>query len=1528
MKNPLAQFFCSAILFFTFLNATGQSTGINYSFSQPSGTISFNNSTAGSITLIAGGTDDQLVSFAAPATWGGFYFGGAWFPQNSTTFFVSSNGWMSFSNQGSSLQANGLSATPLTIAPLWDDLKVHANGEVTYKITGGATSRALVIEWRGMYWDHNASDTAISFQAILYDNAQAIVANRNVIEFRYKNNGNGAINVNNTSGGASIGISGFCGGDVFAFTSAAGAPSKTTPEASNISLKPDDSVHHRFTPVIHPNDECATAETIAFNPALPLISSLGTTLHSTQSPAALPPCGILITVSDVWYTFSKPANIANFEIFIDSLDCRGTSYNTGIEIYSSCGGAPITCDFGSTGPAGTNAASYINLTNEPCNPQQYWVRVYSADTSYRGYFRFNIRSPGRNCAYANNITPCGIPYSSPGGLSTCGFGFEFDSSIAEPHTPFMYGEDYIFTYTPPATVCVDFALSNTPANSNPGLFIYRGCPDFGTCIGFVTGTGGSTLNFNNVSLVAGLTYYFVVDYDSVGGTTCMNNFDFAAALSTAASAANDICSAANNISVVTSTTCTGAIDYNNNCTAPTAAGTIPLPGCGNFTDGVTPDVWFTFTSSSTSVHRVKIDAGSSPAAPDLAMAVYTGTCGAMTLVNCDNSSNGWMPLVVIIPPAAGTLYYVRVWSNNGTQTGNFKICISDGCTAANDLCPGAIPLTIGQYEPGDNSCATGINEPFAGTNATCWNNNLGQTQLNTVWYSFVATDDTMKIRTHLITLFDSQVALYSSTGGCGGTFTQLYCNDNSPAICGTGVNRNSQIIATGLNIGTTYFIRVDGVNANTGTFEIIVLPGSTPFPAIYSQDCPLAVGLCDNSTISVSNPGYQGAGNICDVSAGATCLSIGETQSVFYTFSVTGTGGGTPVEFTITPGSSGNYDFMLWCIDTVFNGGDQLPAVPNYCSNLVNQSMFPAVICNFSYQGTTGCSASEGLCQMTCYQSYAYPDPGMMPAIVVPNGMTATFLLLVNSDYYNNGFMLDWMGTPLNGNPSYLTWQGGNNSNWSDSSNWNAGACGEVPDCINQIGAIITSSAVMPVISSNTSVSDITINAGATLTISPGVRLDVCGNFINNGMINCGQGSTVRFIGSRNTYVAGTFNLGFNNFYHLEVAKDSGATLSLNTDIFIAGNDSVYSGMVNASTRNIYLGGNFYNYNGNTSFINSFPGNLTFVSLSGLVQHFRNDGSPLTLANVVMNQIITGGSLTLDTNATSDLKLGFNGTLTLTNGKIITGATREVNITNAGPAACSVGNAMSYVEGNLRRAIGMFAGTYEFPVGYFTKGYQRFAIQYGTPPFAPYNILGKFSPWVGMPAGGPVVQECGNNGWDIMPPFDNGYWTMDADSTTGLGVYKAHAYPANATNNVGATFSIMKSVSNNGLGPWLMEGSPYCPSTASHSERDGLSTFSDFAVVQSDIGNYILSPVHGNFRFNLFPNPASEKIILTFNADDSREYLVHLNDVTGRTILSEKINTIKGINSKEINLHGISIGIYLVVLENNNVKEARKLILQ
>ena len=68
--------------------------------------------------------------------------------------------------------------------------------------------------------------------------------------------------------------------------------------------------------------------------------------------------------------------------------------------------------------------------------------------------------------------------------------------------------------------------------------------------------------------------------------------------------------------------------------------------------------------------------------------------------------------------------------------------------------------------------------------------------------------------------------------------------------------------------------------------------------------------------------------------------------------------------------------------------------------------------------------------------------------------------------------------------------------------------------------------------------------------------------------------------------------------------------------------------------------------------------------------------------------------------------------------------------------------------------------------------------------------------------------------------------------------------------------------------------------------------------------------------FQIYPNPASNKVYLEFTSKESETNSVYLFDLLGKAIYSENIDVIKGLNKKPIDLFDIPKGIYFLRLEN------------
>jgi hypothetical protein len=482
------------------------------------------------------------------------------------------------------------------------------------------------------------------------------------------------------------------------------------------------------------------------------------------------------------------------------------------------------------------------------------------------------------------------------------------------------------------------------------------------------------------------------------------------------------------------------------------------------------------------------------------------TCGA-TQGNCvaySQEYSGSHSLSACV--TAGITYYLVLdsWNSDGWFAySDLTISAPSGFVAPNDLPCNATALTLGVETSGDNACTGGTSEPSP---PSCWYSGT----LNTVWFSVVCpTSGKLSIRTATGTLTNTQIAVYS--GSCSApTFVTGSCNDD---ISGCGSSDASMVALTGLSSGSTYLIRVDGYGDLIGDFTILAIDGNTSFPVTPGQDCSASLPTC-NSVLSVPDPGYSGTGSICDFDGSDDCTG-GDRAAVFYTIEIAQNG---TLAFDIipndysggTPGDGTDYDFIVWKTA----GSGTLAS----CSSIQTNSSIGLVACNYSYIDVTG----------------LYPGGGANPAFgsgfddAYEDVITVTagdqYLLWVsNYSLSTSGFTLDYTGTATgvinySPTPALLSWTG-TTSAWTSSGNW--GGC-SIPSCLTD--AVIGASApAMPTISSNVSVKNITIDAGATLTINTGNKLTICGNFINNGTVVLNGTATLEFSGSAaQTYSSAT----------------------------------------------------------------------------------------------------------------------------------------------------------------------------------------------------------------------------------------------------------------------------------------------------------------------------------------------------------------------------------------------------------------------
>lgn len=80
---------------------------------------------------------------------------------------------------------------------------------------------------------------------------------------------------------------------------------------------------------------------------------------------------------------------------------------------------------------------------------------------------------------------------------------------------------------------------------------------------------------------------------------------------------------------------------------------------------------------------------------------------------------------------------------------------------------------------------------------------------------------------------------------------------------------------------------------------------------------------------------------------------------------------------------------------------------------------------------------------------------------------------------------------------------------------------------------------------------------------------------------------------------------------------------------------------------------------------------------------------------------------------------------------------------------------------------------------------------------------------------------------------------------------------------------------------------------------------------------------NSTIHIDIYPNPTSETITITgLNANSNKRQLIKLNDMTGRTIIIQSLNT--DIETQEINISSLSSGSYILSIESEGINVLNK----
>jgi hypothetical protein len=415
-----------------------------------------------------------------------------------------------------------------------------------------------------------------------------------------------------------------------------------------------------------------------------------------------------------------------------------------------------------------------------------------------------------------------------------------------------------------ATTTTHYISITNVTGSTTDLYhsVYSGsCASPGTAI-VCSDPNTSTLT----GLTVGTTYYIrVFTYTSTTGQT--TSFDICVTGCTSAPA-NDECSGAIALTMNSYNSCTSTSAGNVTCA--TGSGTSTGSCSGNPDD----DIWYSFVATGTS-HQITLTTSSGF---DAYMQLYSGTCGALTSIQCSDPNSFNATGLTI-----GNTYYIRVYSyaSGAPINGSITMCVSAPPSCPTNMGSGNVNIASLPYSgTGQTTCGAG-NDLTSSNTVTCGSS------------SYLADEDKIYVFTPSSS-GNITVTLNSTQSWTGAT---LYEGCPFTGTCVAYVQTSSsgsKNFCTSVVAGTTYYLLIDGWGTSGScitTFTLnITAPSAGPANELPCGATALTLGtsVTDNNTCT----GSSGEPSI------PSCWTTGSANTLWYSF-VAPSGGNVYIQTTI-----------------------------------------------------------------------------------------------------------------------------------------------------------------------------------------------------------------------------------------------------------------------------------------------------------------------------------------------------------------------------------------------------------------------------------------------------------------------------------------------------------------------------------------------------------------------------------------------------------------------------------------------------
>lgn len=378
-----------------------------------------------------------------------------------------------------------------------------------------------------------------------------------------------------------------------------------------------------------------------------------------------PSCDQIGNNFDLWYKFTAPAS-GDVQLNIN----LGTAGRIEAAVYENCGGDEVLC-----------SESHSNglMINDLMPGEEYFLQLWS-DAIVTGTFDFCLfekQGPPINdtCggAVALPLQISNDPCNVTGAIMYNNYGSTASGALPRPGcSNFGQGRDVWFSVVGPASGELTLEMISAGPPDDWAMSLYSGtCGSLTELYCNDDGGAGLLPLIKANALTPGETYLLRVF--EFGGDD-FGSFELLATEVTMVPPVNDACANAIDITsnLVVQGSCLPFCGHNINSTA---SGETPTPAgvCGAF--GAGKDVWYKATVPATGAISIELQQYASAGPQDWAMAAYTGSCGALVEIDCDDDSGPSLyPRLDVINRTPGEVIYFRIWEFNGDDEGSFDIC--------------------------------------------------------------------------------------------------------------------------------------------------------------------------------------------------------------------------------------------------------------------------------------------------------------------------------------------------------------------------------------------------------------------------------------------------------------------------------------------------------------------------------------------------------------------------------------------------------------------------------------------------------------------------------------------------------------------------------------------------------------------------------------------------------------------------------------------------------------------------------------